>query len=146
MADSPPLSDVLINKAAIIERCVARVREVYAGDPCNLLQDITRQDSILLNLQRACEAAIDLAMHLVHKHRLGPPQESRDAFVFLAKADILDRPLAERMMRMVGFRNIAIHNYRHLDLQIVQSIITDHLEFFLTFSSWALTHGQSAED
>ncbi len=146
MAANPPINDVLINKAAIIERCVARVREVYAGEPRNLVRDITRQDSILLNLQRTCEAAIDLAMLLVRKHKLGPPQESRDAFIFLAEADILDRVLAERMMRMVGFRNIAVHNYRHLDLRIVQSIITDHLEHFLAFSSWALTHGQSAED
>jgi len=39
---------------------------------------ITRQDSIILNLQRACEASIDAAMHLVRVKRLGIPQESRD--------------------------------------------------------------------
>lgn len=45
--------DVLLNKVAIIERCVARVREVYGGDPQVLREDLIRQDSILLNLQRA---------------------------------------------------------------------------------------------
>ena len=50
--------DVVVNKAAIIERCIARVREVYAGNDHNLFDDVTRQDSIILNLQRACEAAI----------------------------------------------------------------------------------------
>lgn len=54
--------DVILNKAAIIERCVARVREEYADDERNLTDNLTRQDSIILNLQRACEAAIDLAM------------------------------------------------------------------------------------
>src|SRR5690606_5251310 len=72
--------DVVLNKAAIIERCVARVREEYADDPRNLTDNITRQDSIILNLQRACEAAIDLAMHVVRRRRLGVPQETRDAF------------------------------------------------------------------
>jgi len=38
----------------------------------------TRQDSIILNLQRACEASIDAAMHLVRVRRMGIPQESRD--------------------------------------------------------------------
>ena len=55
--------DVALNKAGIIERCLARVREVHAGDDANLFDDPTRQDSIVLNLQRACEASIDLAMH-----------------------------------------------------------------------------------
>src|SRR5204862_3354274 len=63
------MDDVVLNKAAIIERCVRRVREEHAGDDRRLTEDITRQDSIILNLQRACEAAIDLAMHLVRVHR-----------------------------------------------------------------------------
>ncbi len=29
------------------------------------LEDFTKQDSIILNIQRACEASIDLAMHIV---------------------------------------------------------------------------------
>jgi len=66
--------DVALNKAAIIERCLARARSVHAGDDANLLDDPTRQDSIVLNLQRACEASIDLAMHIVRSivhERLG---------------------------------------------------------------------------
>jgi hypothetical protein len=59
------MDDVVLNKAATVERCILRAREVYAGDPAHLSTDLTRQDSIVLNLQRACEAAIDLAMHLV---------------------------------------------------------------------------------
>ena len=86
------VDDVSINKAAILERCVTRVREEYAGDETNLFRDQTRQDAIILNLQRACEAAIDLAMHRVRLHRLGVPQESRDAFSMLAEAGRLAEP------------------------------------------------------
>jgi len=53
-------NDVVLNKIATIERCVNRVKEVYDGNSENL-QDITKQDSIILNIQRACEASIDLA-------------------------------------------------------------------------------------
>ena len=58
-------NDVLINKAAIIERCLARVEEEYAGHENELEKNFTRQDSIILNIQRACEATIDAAMHIV---------------------------------------------------------------------------------
>ncbi len=76
--------DVILNKAGVIERCIARVREEHGGDDENLMKNLTRQDSIILNLQRACEATIDLAMHIVKVKKLGVPQESRDAFSLLA--------------------------------------------------------------
>ncbi len=130
--------DVAVNKAAVIERCVARVREEYAGDDANLFKDQTRQDAIILNLQRACEASIDLAMHQVKEHRLGVPQESRDAFQFLSKAGLLDSTLAEHMAKMVGFRNIAVHDYQTISLDIVKAIITCHLDDFLSFARWGI--------
>ncbi len=70
-------NDIVLNKVETIERCVKRVREVYAGNP-NSLGDFTKQDSIILNIQRACEASIDLAMHIVrHKKPRITKKESR---------------------------------------------------------------------
>lgn len=126
--------DVLLNKAAAIERAVARVREEYGDDDANLLGNQTRQDAIVLNLQRACESSIDAAMHLVRVHRLGIPQETRDAFVLLEQSGRLDSALADRLKRMVGFRNIAIHDYQKLNLDIVRSVIREHLGDFLMFA------------
>jgi uncharacterized protein YutE (UPF0331/DUF86 family) len=101
--------DVLVNKAASIERAVRRVREEHAGADRNLLENQTRQDAIVLNLQRAGETSIDAAMHLVRVRRLGIPQESRDAFDMLEQAGVLDASLCTRMKKRVGFRNVAIH-------------------------------------
>ena len=70
------VDDVLLNKSATIERCLKRIREEYGGEDTNLYHNITRQDAIVLNLQRACQAAIDLATHLVRIHSLGVPQEN----------------------------------------------------------------------
>lgn len=130
--------DVVLNKAAIVERCVARVREVHAGDDANLLDDLIRQDSILLNLQRACEASIDLAMHVVRSRRLGLPQESREAFDLMEQAALLPPEIARAMRAMVGFRNVAVHSYRNLDLEIVRSIVRERLPDFEAFTSHVL--------
>jgi uncharacterized protein YutE (UPF0331/DUF86 family) len=127
--------DVILNKAASIERCLQRILEEYAGNNQNLVANQTKQDAIILNLQRACETAIDLAMYVVNQRRLGTPQESRDAFVLLQTAGILPADLASRMQRMVGFRNIAVHEYTRLNLEIVQAIITKQLDDFRAFSS-----------
>jgi hypothetical protein len=42
--------DVLLNKAAALERAVARVRDEHAGDDRNLLDNQTRQDAIFARL------------------------------------------------------------------------------------------------
>ena len=127
--------DVVLNKAASIEHCLQRVLEEYAGNDQNLVTNQTKQDAIVLNLQRACETSIDLAMYVISRRRLGIPQDSRDAFTLLQTAGILPAELATRMQRMVGFRNVAVHEYTRLNLDVVQAIITKQLDDFRTFSS-----------
>jgi uncharacterized protein YutE (UPF0331/DUF86 family) len=127
--------DVILNKAASIERCLRRIEEEYAGSEQNLIKNQTKQDAIVLNLQRACETAIDLAMYVVSQRKLGVPQDSRDAFSLLQTAGILPADITERMQRMVGFRNVAIHEYTRLNLEVVHSILTKQLDDFRIFSS-----------
>lgn len=126
--------DVLINKAATIERCVARAREEYAANPDGFAANFSRQDAAILNIQRACEAALDMGQHLIRREKLGVPQSARDVFELLARGGWIDAELAASLKRMVGFRNIAIHDYQQLQLPITVSIITGHLDEFLDYS------------
>lgn len=126
--------DVLINKAATIERCVKRAREEYFYDPATFATNFSRQDAVILNIQRACEAALDMGHHLIRSDRQGVPQSVRDVFTLLAQAGRIERPLAERLQRMVGFRNIAVHDYQTLQLPITIAIIEKHLDEFLHYS------------
>jgi uncharacterized protein YutE (UPF0331/DUF86 family) len=132
--------DVLLNKAATIERCVARVREEYASDPDTFATNFTRQDAAILNIQRACEAALDMGHHIIRRESLGMPQSSRDVFALLADAHWLDPQLADHMKRMVGFRNIAVHEYQIPQLPITVNIIQSHLDEFLAYSRQMLRH------
>ncbi|WP_285835416.1 type VII toxin-antitoxin system HepT family RNase toxin [Sporosarcina sp. NCCP-2716] len=129
--------DIIVSKAATIERCAARIQEVYDGNPDNLA-DYTKQDSIVLNIQRACEASIDLAMHLVSENRLGVPKASRDAFLLLQENGILSNELASNLVKMVGFRNIAVHDCQAIDLQILQAIVEKHVQDFTALTTYLL--------
>ena len=136
------MDDVMLNKAAIIERCLQRIEEEYRGHESRLETDFSRQDAIILNLQRACEAAIDGAMHIVRKQRLGVPQQSRDAFAMLESAGLLDSDLSRGMQAMVGFRNVAMHQYQDLNLGIGRSILEHRLEDFRALASRFVTFAQ----
>lgn len=107
-------NDVVLNKVSIIERCLKRISEEYDNNPLNLL-NFTKQDSIILNIQRACEAAIDLGIHVVAEKKLGIPQTSRETFHLLQKNDIITMDLCKGLKFMVGFRNIAVHDYQEVN-------------------------------
>lgn len=126
--------EVLVSKAESIERCVRRVREEYVGHEHELEADWTRQDAIILNLQRACEAAIEMANRMIRLRRLGYPKESRDSFGILQRAKVLDRSIGLSMEAMVGFRNVAAREYQKLDLAKVRHIIEHRLDDLLAFS------------
>ncbi|OFD75905.1 MULTISPECIES: type VII toxin-antitoxin system HepT family RNase toxin [Bacillus cereus group] len=126
-------NEVILNKISTIERCIKRIQEVYGNNPDNL-EDYTKQDSIILNIQRACKASIDLAMHIVAGKKLGLPQSSRDAFDLLVAADLLSAELANKLKAMVGFRNIAVHDYQSVNLDIVRQIIEKYLKDFKLFT------------
>lgn len=131
------MNDVILNKTTTIERCVKRIHEVYQGNPENL-KDFTKQDSIILNIQRACEASIDLAMHIVSERKLGVPKASREGFSLLQDAKLIDAVLAKTLMNMVGFRNIAVHDYQALELDILEAILEKHIDDFKKFTKIVL--------
>lgn len=130
--------DILLNKCAIIERCLKRIEQDYLGFEDKLESDFMRQDAIMLNIQRACEASIDLAMHVVRCQKLELPRESRGAFEILSNSNLMDDSLAKKMMKMVGFRNLAVHNDQNINLEIVHSIVTQHLDDFRQLVQWSI--------
>ena len=89
----------------------------------------------MLNLQRAIEAKIDIAMHIdiFAQEKWGLPQNSRDAFHLLHERRIIDEELLGRLSAMIGFRNIAVHDYQQINLLILQKIVEQHLGDFLDF-------------
>lgn len=115
--------NISLNKAAIIERCIRRMREEYEAD--KNLSSFTHLDALILNIERACQAAIDLAMHIVSTEHLGVPQSSAESFTLLQQAGKLDNNLTSRLAGMTGFRNIAIHQYQDIEPDIIHYIMKD---------------------
>lgn len=92
-----------------------------------------------MNIQRACEASIDIAMHIVSEKKLGVPKSSRDAFKLMQESNLIKESLAKTLMNMVGFRNIAVHDYQALEIDILQAIIEKHIADFKQFTKIILT-------
>jgi uncharacterized protein YutE (UPF0331/DUF86 family) len=126
-----PLDDLCRNKAAIMERAIRRIHQEFQADPT--LQNLTHLDAMTLNIERACQAAIDLAMHLVARHHLGIPQTSSEAFLLLHKSGFLSETMTKEMTAMTGFRNLAIHEYQALDQTVLRAVATVKWNSFVSF-------------
>ncbi len=127
------MPDVVLNKIQTIERCLKRIREEYIGYEDSFEENYTKQDSVILNLERASQATIDIATHIIKTRNLGLPNSSRELFSILFDAGIISENICNQMQGMVGFRNIAVHDYQNLNLEIVVAIIENHLGDFEEF-------------
>ena len=133
------MDDVILNKCETIERCIKRIEDGYQACNHNLEANLLLQESIILNLQRICETCIDLAMHLVRINKLGIPKDARDGFSLIANAKIISSALSETLQKMVGFRNIAVHQYQAINLDVVKAIIEEHLNDVTAFTKTLLS-------
>ena len=125
--------DIILNKSAIIERCTKRIKEEY--NACPDLDNYTHVDALTLNIERACQAAIDTAMHIIASKHLGMPQTSSGAFELLFRNKLISEKLFKSLKAMIGFRNIAVHEYQILDNEIIKYIAQKGYKDFITFYS-----------
>jgi uncharacterized protein YutE (UPF0331/DUF86 family) len=134
-----PDKDVVLAKVAVIQRCLKRIRETTQMDSGSL-DDMDKQDIFVLNLQRAVQAAIDLTTHIVASEGLGLSDTIKGNFKLLQNTGILAEDLMRRMESMVGFRNIAIHDYQAIDKGILKSILVNNLKDLEDFYTVVLRH------
>ena len=86
------------------------------------------------HLQVAIQACLDIANHLVAALGLERPRkEAGEAFLVLAKEKIISQDLAETMRKVVGYRNILVHEYleieRHQTYLNIQEGLKDLVQF-----------------
>ncbi len=125
------MDEILINKQTTINRCIKRIGEDYQDD---FRENFTRQDSVILNIERACQTAIDMGNRIVKLKNLGLPQSNRDTFIKLEKNRIISPELSSKMQAMAGFRNLAVHDYGSINLDIVVSIVENNLDDLKRFA------------
>jgi uncharacterized protein YutE (UPF0331/DUF86 family) len=126
--------DVVFEKVNRIQNCLQRIYTTVDKD-LNLVEDYDVQDIVTLNLQRAVQLLIDLAAHIVRSNSLGMPQSLKENFQILYQNRMIDKALKEKMERMVGFRNVAVHDYEAINPEILKSIIKNHLKDIEEFYS-----------
>ena len=114
MIDQP----LVEKKLALIETYVRELESL--ARPEAVADDVREARFIEYTLQIAIQAALDIASHIVSEERLGEPETNADLFTALAKDGWIAKDLLPKLRQMAGFRNILVHGYAEVDVEIVR--------------------------
>lgn len=115
--------EFLENRISLVRKYL-RTLDKYADTTVDeLLVNEERRGAVERYLYLAIQSTIDLAEVLIAKNRFRKAQSLAESFDILAEEDLIDRELAERLVRMVGFRNILSHGYHKIDYDIVSAVL-----------------------
>jgi uncharacterized protein YutE (UPF0331/DUF86 family) len=115
---------LVAKRLAFIETCLHDLESAHAEA---LAVDLRERRFVEHTLQLAIQAALDVASHIVSDDRLGEPSTNRELFTLLARHGRLPPPLAARLGDMAGFRNVLVHGYTEVDLEVVRDVLAHHL-------------------
>ncbi len=117
--------ELIAKKVAFIETCVAELRTL--AKPEQLRSDVKERRFAEHTLQIAIQAALDVASHVVSQKRLGEPKTNRELFAALVGANLISHPLGARLEAAAGFRDIVVHGYGDVNLDVLRDILDNHL-------------------
>ena len=125
---------LVAEKLESLRRCVERVSDKTPADVRTLQSDPDLQDIVAVNLTRAVQLSVDIAAHLIAGLKSPAPDTMGETFDILARHDLIPASLAERLKQAVGFRNVAVHQYKDIDWAIVHGIARNQLRDFEEFA------------
>jgi uncharacterized protein YutE (UPF0331/DUF86 family) len=132
------MKSIILQKLENIANCISRIESKQPFSVEVLKSDFDIQDTISINLQRAIQAATDLAAHIIAEKNGRTPKDTGDAFLVLHEMGIIDKPLSILMIKATGFRNAIVHEYDGIDWIIVHTVCEKHLHLFRDFSKTIL--------
>jgi uncharacterized protein YutE (UPF0331/DUF86 family) len=120
--------EVIRRRPQKLDEYLAILRRLQRYDLKAFLEDPERYGSAERFLQLAIETLIDIGNHVIAELQLGTVDHYRDVPALLAQHGYLDDILEARWVRMIGFRNILVHDYLDVDRRIVYRVLHEDLE------------------
>ncbi len=129
--------DLLLRKLADLDLYLSQVAEYRGISLQDYRGDWKTQRIVERTLQMAIEVCADVANHVIADRGLRVPATYSEAFDVLAEAGMLPGPERDTMVRIVGFRNVIVHEYARIDAEIVVRILRQHIDDLARFGATA---------
>jgi uncharacterized protein YutE (UPF0331/DUF86 family) len=85
-------------------------------------------------LQLCAQNALDVATHIAASQGRDVPDYA-SAIDELGRLGVLDRDFAREFRSVAGFRNVLVHGYLDVDLNVLHALLHDRLDDFESFAA-----------
>ncbi len=116
---------VILAKLGVIEEYLIRLNDYLPVSYDDFKRDWGMQKITERALQVMIEGIIDIAERIIARRNLLPPKTSAEAIITLQKIGVIKNQ--EPYIHMVRFRNIIVHDYAAVDIEILHSTLTRNL-------------------
>ena len=116
-----------------LDRAMQVLRKYQGLSVADLESDVERLWIVEHGLQLCAQNVLDVATHLAAAAGRDVPDYA-SAIDRLVELDILPQDFASRFRAVAGFRNVVVHGYLEVDLQLVQRLLSERLEDFGEFA------------
>lgn len=123
-----------MEKLKHLEENIKVLREIKASVTLVELKVNKRYEwEVRYGLLESIQIVIDIACKLSSQYNLGNPKTYRACIELLEQHKYLDKTLSQRVISMVGLRNLLVHEYIEIDEEKLYQFL-DYLDDFIAFA------------
>lgn len=119
--------DVIRKRLVVLDEYLEVLRSLQKYSLEEFLDNPEHYGSAERFLQLAIETTLDIGNHIVSSLGLGEVNWYSDVAALLEEKGYINVELREKWIKIIGFRNILIHNYLEVDRKIVFDVLQNRL-------------------
>ena len=116
-----------------LRQALAALRRHAGVSPQSLRADSDLRWTVERGLQLCAQNALDIASHVASAVGLDPTTYG-SSIDCLVEANVLPAPFGERFRGVAGFRNVLVHGYLDVDLDLIAQLLAESLDDFEEFA------------
>ena len=132
-------SSVVRRHLAALREALANLRRHSGATPEMLRADMDLRWTVEHGLQLCAQNAIDIATHLATTAGLDA-SDYASAIDRLTGMNVLPAEFGARFRQIAGFRNVLVHDYIEVDLEVVCAVLAERLDEFQEFARLVECH------
>ena len=124
----------ITNKISSTKKYLKILKEYSKLSKETIKTDLTIKGAVERYLYLAVQSTIDLAEAVVAFKKYRKPTTMSEVFYILEEEKFISKKLGEKLVKMVGFRNIIAHDYEKIDYDILLDVLknkTKDIEQFI---------------
>jgi len=128
------MKNEVLNKLERLQKYIKMLNSYKKYSFQDINEDFTLRGAIERYLQLSLECCIDIGEIIISSRGLRKPETYKEVIEILGEEGILPEEFAERFAEAAKFRNVLVHMYAEIDVELVHEILQNNLGDFDEFA------------